>query len=326
MSDTTPTPVPPSKLKTFLKEWGWTLIVLLVVAQQLGWITPEQSQQIKDLIPVVVAGDGQEEPAEATVEADKKPKPKPAPQGMTPEQIEKLITDIIERLKPAPRPDDEVTPTPTPVVEAPKILVCDETGKALAGANVDPGQLFRVSAVGASSDIGWQTVKSGTVRLSASTDGKEFTGYLASGQWVEFGLTDFAAKKQLSLRISCNQGPQPPPVEPVNPVDPVTPVEPSSGALSLRVLHDVTDITADTAIVLNALEAWNEVAGEGDWLFFDVSSPEREAVKLKADAGNTTVPTLVIYDKATRRKLAAIPLPKSVDDLRSTVAKYKGGA
>lgn len=328
MSDT---PQKTNRFAELLKQYGWLIVLAVMVAHQFGWITKEQADAIKNVVPV---GEQQAEESQQLVEGEKKPKPKPPvvdpvpANQLTPEQWAKLIAEIIDRLKPVVKPEPVKPPVPdvTPVeppASDPKILIVDETGKPITSGLVEPGQLFRVSAINASADIGWQPVKHGAVKLSVSTDGREYVGSLESGQWIDFGLTDFASRKQLSARVACNQAPQPPPVVPdVKPVDPVTP---TAGSLSLRVLHDVTDITADTALVLNAYDAWNEVAGDGDWLFVDVTNTEREANNVKADASGTTVPALVIYDKTTGRKLAAMPLPKSVDALKETVAKYQGG-
>jgi hypothetical protein len=246
---------------------------------------------------------------------------------MTPEQWADLIRGVIEQLKPQPTPVD---PTPKPVDPIPPpagltILVSDDTGKPISSSTVEAGALFRVSAVGAKGEIGWQSVKSGDVRLSASTDGQEFTGYLSPGQWVDFGLTDYESRKQLSVRISCNQGPRPPPnVVPVDPVDP-DPPGPEVGQVSLAVVYDVKKIKPETAIVLNSTDVWNTFTAAGsEWLFYSIMTPEPLGKQAVEDAGDT-LPALVIYRKSDRKHLATVPLPKTVEDLRATVAKYTGG-
>lgn len=315
----------PNRATGLLKDWGWLIAAALVVAQAMGYLTPEQAATIKAIVPVVMSEKPNDSEPVPAIE------PTPVAESMTPQQWAELIKGIIEQLKPVPQPTPvDPTPKPKPVDPLPTppaglaILVSDETGKPITSSTVEAGSLFRVSAVGAKGEISWQSVKSGDVRLSASTDGKEFAGYLSPGQWVDFGLTDYESRKQLSVRISCNQGPRPPPnVVPVDPVDP-DPPGPEVGRVSLAVVYDVKKISPETAIVLNSTDVFNEFTAAGsEWLFYSIQTPEPLGKQAVEDAGDT-LPALVIYRKGDRNHLATVPLPKTVEDLRATVAKYTG--
>lgn len=209
-----------------VKRWlfangAGVLVLLAFVAQSLGWITPDQAEQIRKHVPEKVA----------TAE-DQILDPATAPELTTDQILELIRVTIAEALKkvtpPEPTPvvpAPDVVPAPivvpTPPVPAPtpqpepeesvRIRLCDETGAEITKTELESGQLFRVSAVGVGDSIGWHPVKSGDVRLSASTDGKEFAGYLTAGQWIEFSLTDYGSKTQASLRVTCLTAPQPPP-------------------------------------------------------------------------------------------------------------------
>lgn len=335
MSDDTPNPAPGkggekiAKFLLWLKDAGWPLAIILMLMQAKGWITPEFADRLKGVInppPVVV-------PDETPVTDGNVGK-------MTPEQWADLIAEVLKLVRPEPLPNppkppvtppdgkddsDVVPPNPKPPTGLLEILVSDETGKPITASTVEPGQLFRISAKGAAGSIGWQPVKHGAVKLSSSVDGTEYTGYLTAGQWVDFGLTDFGSKKQLSVRISCNQGPMPPPDVPDN--GDQTEPEPvvSKGKVSLVVLYDKETITPDTAIVLNALPVWQTFTTAGhEWRFVNTQDDSLIGQTSKRDAGNTSIPTLLIYDKQSKSKLSSQPLPMTTEELLSVVKKYSG--
>ena len=327
------------KVKDFLFANSAAIVVLLAfVAQSLGWITPEQAKKYEHPVPV----SGETERPAALVSADSP--------SLTPEQIveliQKAIAEAMRQMKPpepTPVPDVIPGPAPAPVprpipnpspepVQTARIRLCDETGSELKETELEAGKLFRVSAVGVGESIGWHPVESGDVRLSASTDGREYAGYLTSGQWVEFSLTDFASKSQASLRVTCLTAPQPPPgPEPDDGRKP-GPIPPSPGPgpqvknVQLFVIHNVNKITPDTAIVLNATQVWDSFTAQGnDWKFVEIDTRDEDERKLIAQAGNITLPSLVICDKSTGRQLTVEPLPKSVIALEALVAKYTEG-
>jgi hypothetical protein len=313
-------PVNPS-LK-LAKDWGWLLAILLVVAQQYGWLTADQIATIKRAIPV--------ESKDEKIAVEPKSIEKPEDFQQWADLIRKVIEEI--KSKPAPVDTDPVDPKPepeprpvepiTPLPTDSRIVITDETGKPVTAATVDAGALFLATAHGGSS-IGWQVSKHGTVRIAALPGTLGYAFSLDAGAWVECFLTDYGAKTQTSIRITCNSGPRPPPVVPD-----VEPLPPTGRKLSLAVLYEPNKISPSTAIVLNATEAaWNQFTSSGhEWIFYDIKTTEPLGVKAKADAAGATMPTLCIYEKTTRSKLGVIPLPTSVDELRAVVRMYEGGA
>lgn len=225
-----------------IKDYGWILAIALLVAQQMGWLTADQIATIKRVIPVESTEATKET---ITVTTETKP-PEPSKPidvaAIKPEDIKQwldLIRIVIDEIKPKPAPVDPkpepkpfpVDPKPLPVDPLPapvdaKIVITDETGKALTAVTVDAGALFLATAPG--TNIGWQNSKHGVVRIAALPGTLGYAFSLDSGAWVELFLTDYGAKTQTSIRITCNTAPQPPPhVVPVVPVVPdVVPVVP----------------------------------------------------------------------------------------------------
>lgn len=143
---------------------------------------------------------------------------------------------------------------------------------------------------------------------------------------VPAGAKDAASVVRRTL-VVLGAGPRPPPAPDPLPPGP-TPPQPAPvvSQVSLVVIHDVKAITPATAIVLNSTAAWNEFTKAGsEWQFFDRTSKEPLGVKALSDAAGVALPALIIYDRTSRVKLAAVPLPTSVEALRATVAKYAGG-
>lgn len=174
------------------------------------------------------------------------PGPTPSEQSLLDQiaQLQKLVDTVLK--PPAPTPivptPGPIVPVPTPVVPVPgpndsKIVVTDETGKSIAASTVEPGTLFQVSSTVAAANAGWSVSRNGDVRIVTLPGSAGFVCYLNPGAWVEFHLTDYGTRQQVVLRISCNQGPQPPPgPKPIDPV-PTVEVKPTpKPATDLRVL------------------------------------------------------------------------------------------
>lgn len=258
---------------------------------------------------------------------------------LTDEQIEKIIQGVVDRLKPPPEPapapqpvpQPDVTPAPPPppkpepVVKELKIQITTESGESLVGNEAQAGQVIRISAVNSGQKIGWQPVSYGEVHLIASTDGKEYFGYLTSGSWLQLGLTDFDSEKQISMRVTCNQAPQPPPdvVPDVKPAP--KPVPPPPGEVSLVVVHDSRQATVESSILMNS-DVWQKFKKQGnEYLWVEATDNSDTAKKYKADLDGVPVPALLIYDKKTKKKLAVLPRPKTVEELKVLVYSYTGG-
>jgi hypothetical protein len=332
-------PVNPSV--KLLKDWGWLIAVLLLVAQQYGWLTADQIATIKRVIPVestteTITVETTTKPAKLVEPVVAKPVEVAAIKPEDFKQWVDLIRIVIDELKPKPAPVDpkpkpepkpvepDVVPVdPKPLPTDSRIVITDETGKPVTAATVDAGALFLATAPGGM-NIGWQVSKHGSARIATLPANAGYAFSLDAGSFVEYFLTDYAAKTQTSIRITCNSGPRPPPhvVPDVEPMPPVV-----GRKLSLAVLYEPKRISPSTAIVLNATDSWNGFIKDGhEWQFFDRVSPEPLAKQAVIDSGTATLPTLCIYEKTTRAKLGVIPLPTSVDELRAVVRMYEGGA
>lgn len=311
------------KVKAFIKDNAVLIILGFMLAQNAGWITSEQVKELKQLVLLSESKEAERDAEELKPDQA----PSPTPDKLTLEQVADLIRKAIEEAmkakEPTPAADDNPpAPQPNPP-ESVRIKLCDETGQELTDSEIEAGQLFRVSAVGAT-DISWHPVKSGDVRLSASTDGKEFAGYLEAGQWVEFSLTDFTSKTHASLRVTCNTAPQPPPPEPDDEKTKPTP-QPKAKNVRLFVVYNVNKITSDAAIVLNANDMWDGFTSSGnDWKFVDIATDDQYEKQVVSDASGIGLPAVVIYDKTTGKKLTAEELPKSVIATEGLVERYTG--
>ena len=322
---------PSSPFGGYVMKYGWIVVLLVMAAQQFHLIGDEDAERIKKGIQDISQREQVQPPPVPVPDPAPLPPPvpdvQPTPAPMTPEQIAEMIRKAVDeaRKKPEPKVADDVTPAPIPhPVESVRIRVCDDQGGEITGTEVAAGQLFRVSAVGVGDSIGWHPVKSGEVRLSASTDGKEYCGYLTAGQWVEFSLTDFASKTQASLRVTCLTAPKPPPIPDEDRTQPKP--EPKAKNVRLFVVHNPNKITPDNAIVLNANDMWDAFTTAGtDWKFVDVGSDDEDERRVIADAAGVGLPAVVIYDKATGQKLAAEELPKSVIATEGMVERFTGG-
>ena len=318
-----------AKSENFLaKYWPLIVAIALMVAVTKGWITPEQAEKFRQQLPDISQPDQSHAGGESTG-------------PVTPEQVAELIRKAREEERgklspPVPTPvvDPEPVPPappspppapPVPPLEPARIVVSDEDGAAIVGGEVEAGQLFRVSAVGVSDSIGWHPVESGDVRMVASTDGKEYAGYLTSGQWVEFSLTDFNSKTQVSLRVTCLTAPQPPP-EPDEDTKPDPRPEPKAKNVRVFVVYNPGRISPDDAIVLNANDMWDGFTASGsDWKFVDWKTEDEYEKVVVRDASGIGLPAVVVYDKSTGKKLTAEELPKSVIATEGLVERYTGG-
>lgn len=265
--------MPVTPASTF-EKWKFIItpvtLILLAVAVNRGWLTTQQADTIK---PFVMAPNPDAE--EQTVTVTTKPKiTKPATpkreavSGVTPEQIQQwieLITKVIDALpKPQPKPDPvpqppkpDPKPDPSPSPTNTKIIVTDESGKAVTAATVDAGHLFL--ATSSSNSVGWQTSRHGTVRIVVLPNNLGYAFSLDPGSWCEFFLTDYTAKTQTSLRVTANHAPQPPPVpdpkpdpkpDPVDP--PPEPVDPAVGMRVLILYESAAKMTAEQLTTLNS--------------------------------------------------------------------------
>lgn len=131
----------------------------------------------------------------------------------------------------------------------------------------------------------------------------------------------------LKLRIQVGNGPQPPPPDPDDGDSDTDPPVVTTQPLKLSVVHNPRQIKPDTASVLTALSAWNDLKLKGnDWVFFSENTPEvkgKKAIDAMKRKG-VPPPALVIDSLKTGDNIAVVPLPKSIDELNKLVKKYGG--
>jgi len=332
----------PKPTNKWVQYGGWLLGVIASLVTAAGYLSPEQVDTIKDVI--------HQHPPQSAVSTTEAPVG-----GMTPEDMklwtEQMlqIVNELKKLKPAPapqpaptpapvptptpqpQPNPEPPPAPVPVDPQPapsglKIQIVDELDKPLTSTSVDAGRLFMVTA-NTKERVGWAVSKHGDVRLLVLPNNLGYAFSLQGDSFVEFFLTD-SNLKAVSTRISCNQGPQPPPIVDLTPgpkPDPApAPPVPKAEKLKLSVVYDIKNITPETAKVLAATDIWTGLEKHGHkWVFYSNKSNEPGAIQAKADAGESGLPKLVIYDLTTGVKLGVVPLP-AVDEI-TDVVKYYGG-
>jgi hypothetical protein len=169
--------------------------------------------------------------------------------------LDKLLPVVIDRLddwlKPNPVPPTPplppvppvtpippVVPIPDPVTPVPlpgdsKIVISDESGKALTAATVEAGALFLATS-STPGKVAWGKSIHGAARVIPMPSNAGFAFSLQAGSFVEFFLTD-SALNQSSIRITCTTTtpvvpqpitpdtviPQPPIPQPVTPINDV---------------------------------------------------------------------------------------------------------
>lgn len=335
--------VPPVNPYTkLLKDWWPVALLLLVFAQQFGWLTPVQTDAIKKLVEPLIAAKADETTKETDAKIEAKHPEQPVA-AISADDLKKWMDLLNEILKvipkpepkpPTPTPPKPVDPIPVPVppiidpmpspVGPLKIVLSDKLGQPITSSSVEAGRWFRISANGATGDIDWTITSASAPEIGPCGHGAEYSGVLKSGEWLQVKVTDWQSRKTAEMRVTCLVSPNPPP-GPIPPhVDPLP--TPTATQVSLAVVYDAKAITPSTAVILNATQTWQAFSAAGNsWRFYDRSTSEVAGKTAVADVGTTPQPALVIYDKTSGVKLESMPLPKSIDDLKSAVAKHTGG-
>lgn len=183
------------------------------------------------------------------------PVPTPSEQDLL-DQIAALKDQIATILKPpAPTPIDPKPVPVVPVIPIPggsKIVVSDEQGKPITSATVEAGVLFQVGTSVAAGNAGWTVSKNGDVKLVTLAHDGGYVCYLNPGAWVEFHLIDYGTRQTSVVRITCNQGPQPPPI-PVVDVDVKPTPKPATGLRVLVVYESSQTHSAKQDLILSSV-------------------------------------------------------------------------
>ena len=95
--------------------------------------------------------------------------------------------------------------------------------------------------------------------------------------------------------------------------------------LFIAVVEDPNARSADTAILAASQAYWDSLQAAGDtYRWYIDTTTELDAQKHLAAVKGTGRPALLIKDAETGKQLFVGPLPKTLDELKTTVAKYKG--
>lgn len=246
--------------------------------------------------------------------------------------IDKAIQDALDKWKHAqpPIPPTPVIVNPTPAPGTLKLILTDEQKNAVTSMTVDANTMIQVTLTGAVGEIVWHITPGGSVSQQALPKNLGLTFELRTmASWVSIVAVDIGSGQSVSARITANQGAQPPPipnvpvvvnpVDPPKPVQPIAPVVPVKRHLFLSVVEDPLNRTADTAIVLSAVKAWNGFRTDGDdYRFYDIRTTEEKGKRAVQSAG-ALLPALVIHDMDTGGLLTAVALPKTIDGVTQVV-------
>lgn len=122
--------------------------------------------------------------------------------------------------------------------------------------------------------------------------------------------------------------PDPPKPDPGPKPDPRPMPDPPSESILIEVIEDPMARTVDTSMVLEALVGWSALKDAGhDWRLYSIRSPEPlalEAIAL-AKEQNVPPPALIVRDKATRKPIRTLNLPKTFADFKRVLSELTGG-
>lgn len=118
-------------------------------------------------------------------------------------------------------------------------------------------------------------------------------------------------------------GPRPPPEpEPMPKPRPEPTPEPESDSLLIQIIEDPLNRSPDTAIVLNAMAAWNDLKDKGhDWRIYSPRTTEQAGLDAMRDAQSTPFPAMVIRDKKSGKVLRSVPLPATFDAVKRILSE-----
>lgn len=256
-----------------------------------------------------------------------------------------LLTGIAGSEDPAPAPQPSPSPAPAPAPIEPELPVAaidvtDVSGRMVTDS-VDTSKLLIVSSSKAvrGGEVGsllwivdadppaiiehWTTDDGSTLIVNTGTTptNLKLLQIAAKG--------DRAAYQRILIKIG--QGDIPPPVPPgpgpgpgPEPKPSPSPV-PTAEKLSLSVLADPVRVPVSQAMLLNERELWKQlpktVWPRRDWSVKDPSPRAVELIALTAKRG-VPVPALIIDDATTGKNLDVVPLPETIDLLRSLLGRY----
>lgn len=255
------------------------------------------------------------------------PVPTPTPVPVPP------VTPVVPPPPPVPVPVPPVVPVnpPTPtLLPLATVVVADTQGKQIIGnpvVFVESGRPFVVNSKGSihadlPGSVSWVIDKSSPqdVDAIAYPDGSGYFCVLRNRSTATFSLA-VASSGQVSqamVRVSCNNGPMPPPD--VTPVDP-KPVDPKpvvdNTPVSLYLVYNPQTDTPDVAIIRNNVSWWEKFEKAGNkWQFFTVGTQNpvgTKAIQFAAASG-VSAPFFVV-EKPDGTPVKAFKPPLTVDGI-----------
>lgn len=236
-------------------------------------------------------------------------------------------------------PPPPTPPTPPTLLPQAMIVINDSMGKQVIGNPVffvDPGRPFVVHSKGSvhadqPGSISWVVDKSSPQDVDAMPypDGTGYFCVLRNRATATFSLA-VASSGQVSqsmVRVTCNNGPQPPPdVTPVDPkpVDPKPDPTPTVSNVRVMLIYDPMFDSPQQAIIRNAFNWWEELKVKGnDYRFYTTGTTDVKGKGALAYATSKQVspPCLVAVSMTDGTPVDAIPSPSSVEEIDSWLKK-----
>lgn len=221
-------------------------------------------------------------------------------------------------------------PTPPTLLPQAVIVINDSMGKQVIGNPVffvDPGRPFVVHSKGSvhadqPGSVSWVVDKSSPQDVDAIPypDGTGYFCVLRNRSTATFSLA-VASSGQVSqamVRVTCNNGPQPPPD--VTPVDP-KPVDPKpvvdNTPVSLYLVYNPQTDTPDVAIIRNNVAWWDKFEKSGNkWQFFTVGTQNPVGTKaMQFAAANGISAPFFVVEKPDGTPVKAFKPPMTVDGI-----------
>lgn len=238
--------------------------------------------------------------------------------------------DVIDDEPEPPKPRPDRTPKPVSTISEEQLYVIESTIPLIVLSS--PDGFVKIEA-----EEGPQKVKAKFVDGTGKMETRVFNlKYLYFINAVKPGKLELiivpigVEKPENILRQELTvlgQMPNPPPKPDPDPVPDPDPPEPSSDSLMVEVVEDPLNRSPDTAIVLSALAEWNSLKDNGhDWRIYSIRTTETLGREAVAAAKDVPHPAVVIRDKATRKILRVINLPKTMADLKRVLSELTGGA
>lgn len=334
---TDPTPKPPASTVAKVGATTGIVAIMLMIA---GYVVP--------LLPVFGVPKGISDKAQQAYQWAKdhpeemaiiqkqldgivKPVTPPAPSPVVPPVVPPTPPTPPVVVPPVPvNPPPPTPPTPPTLLPQATIVINDSMGKQVIGNPVffvDPGRPFVVHSKGSvhadqPGSISWVVDKSSPQDVDAMPypDGTGYFCVLRNRATATFSLA-VASSGQVSqsmVRVTCNNGPQPPPD--VTPVDP-KPVDPKpvvdNTPVSLYLVYNPQTDTPDVAIIRNNVEWWDKFEKSGNkWQFFTVGTQNPVGTKaMQFAAANGISAPFFVVEKPDGTPVKAFKPPMTVDGI-----------